>query len=138
MRRLKRKKANGVTVTDKRKIKSKKITIDDIEFDSLLEGKTYVALRDSRIEFIIKPIYEIIPSFKYAGENIRKMVWTPDFYLPELNIILESKGLANESFPLRLKMFKFMYRLENDGKEPQVVIVKNEKELTAFIEQLKK
>jgi hypothetical protein len=136
MARITRKKANGVTVTDRRKIKSKKITIDEIEFDSLLEGKTYTALRDSKEEFVIKPIYQIIPSFEYASDKIRKMIWTPDFYLPKRNIVLESKGLANESFPLRLKMFMWMHRIENGGMEPKVVIVKNAKELSAFIDSL--
>jgi hypothetical protein len=135
--KIKRVKSNGVAVKDNRKIKSKKIVIDGMEFDSLLEGRCYVALRDAGIKFEVQKEFPIIPSFKYCGKAIRPMRWTADYYLPDLNIVCEAKGLPNESFPLRLKMFMWRYSLEKGGGEPEVFLVKNSKEIGDFINYVK-
>lgn len=118
---------------DNRKIKSKKTTIDGIEFDSLLEGYAYKMMKQEGFVFEIKPVYEILPSFTYNFKGVRKMIWTPDFYLPTINTVLETKGLANESFPLRLKIFMWVNRELNGGKEPKIIIAKNQGEVRNFI-----
>lgn len=127
-----------VVKKDNRKIKSKKKTINGITFDSTLESVCYEELLATGIPFQMQVPYEIIPAFKYNGETIRKMIWTPDFYIPTMNLVIECKGLANESFPLRLKMFKFMYSLANGGTEPMIVILKNQKMITEFVSTLVK
>lgn len=121
---------------DKRKIKSKKTIVNDIVFDSTLESFCYKELKKIGVEFQMQVPYEIIPAFKYNSESVRKMIWTPDFYIPSMNLLIECKGLANESFPLRLKMFKFMYSLANGGTEPMIVILKNQKMITEFVSNL--
>lgn len=133
MARATRVKANGVKVTDKRKIKSKKTTVDGVEFDSLLEGFCYRRMKEAGIKFVLKPKYEIIPKFKYNDAFIRPMIWTPDFYIPELNLIVETKGRANESFPLRLKIFMWIYSKVNGGDEPGIVILETQKEVSQFV-----
>lgn len=121
---------------DNRKIKSKKTVVNGITFDSTLESFCYKELKKTGLEFQMQVPYEIIPAFKYNSESIRKMIWTPDFYIPSMNLLIECKGLANESFPLRLKMFKFMYSLANGGTEPMIVILKNQKMITEFVSGL--
>jgi hypothetical protein len=122
---------------DKRKIKSTKTTIDGIEFDSILEGYCYKCMTIEGFEFVIKPKYEILPEFKYQGKKIQNMVWTPDFYLPSINTIVETKGRANESFPVRLKIFLWRHCKLNGGTEPKIVILKNQKEVRDFIIEYK-
>jgi len=129
---VKRKKA---VTKDKRKIKSIKTVIDGITFDSRLESCCYTELRDAGMKFEMQVPYEIIPPFIYKGKKIRPMKWTPDFYIPSLNILIETKGMANESFPLRLKMF--MYMFTDGGNEPEVVILKNQKEIKEYVAKLK-
>lgn len=121
---------------DKRKIKSKKAVVDGITFDSTLESFCYKELKRTGIDFQMQVPYEIIPAFKYNSESVRKMIWTPDFYIPSMKLLIECKGLSNESFPLRLKMFKFMYSLANGGTEPMIVILKNQKMITEFVSGL--
>jgi len=62
-------------------VKSKKVTFDGITFASGLE------------------------KYMYRGQKkIQSIKYTPDFVSP--SFIIECKGRANESFPMRWKMFK--------------------------------
>ena len=40
------------------------------------------------------------------GSKVRSITYTPDFVDPNGKWIIETKGYANESFPLRWKLFK--------------------------------
>lgn len=126
-------KPNGVKKKDNRKIKSRKTTIDGIEFDSILEAFCYRKMTEAGFKFEIKKEYEILKPFTYRGSKIRPMRFTPDFYIPETNTIVETKGLANESFPLRLKIFMWIYSALNGGSEPEIVILKNQKEVSQWV-----
>jgi len=128
---------SAVVKKDNRKIKSKKTTIDGIEFDSLLEGYAYKCMKMEGFVFQIKPEYEIIPKFTYQGMGIKRMIWTPDFFLPSINTIVETKGRANETFPLRLKIFMWIYCRINGGTEPKIVILENQKQVRDFIIEYK-
>lgn len=122
---------------DNRKIKSKKKEVDGIVFDSTLESVCYEELKKTGLVFQMQVPYEIIPAFKYNGKAIRKMIWTPDFYIPSLNLLIECKGRANESFPLRLKMFMYQHCKDKGKEEPMIVILKNQKEIKDYIPTLK-
>lgn len=128
---------NAPVKKDNRKIKSKKTTIDGIEFDSLLEGYAYKCMKNEGFIFEIKKSYEIIPPFTYHGKGVKKMIWTPDFYLPTINTIVETKGRANETFPLRLKIFMWVYCKLNGGDEPKILILENQRQVRDFIIEYK-
>ena len=104
-------------------VRSKKVTVDGIEFASGLEKYMYLALKEAKIEaryegetyvlqdsFVFKnKSYEKQSNgkgeFKNRGEKkILNIKYTPDFVSP--SFIIECKGRANESFPIRWKMFK--------------------------------
>lgn len=103
-------------------VNSTKTEIDGIVFDSKLEGYMYTLLRDEEIPFEVQKTYLLVSGFKYpAGcyerksskdmtlvdkSTIRKMEYTPDFVHPNEEFIIEVKGRANESFPLRWKFFQ--------------------------------
>ena len=104
-------------------VRSKKVTVDGIQFASGLEKYMYLALKEAKIEaryegetyvlqdsFVFKnKSYEKQSNgkgeFKNRGEKkILNIKYTPDFVSD--SFIIECKGRANESFPIRWKMFK--------------------------------
>tara|TARA_R110000787_G_scaffold89879_1_gene190143 strand:+ start:536 stop:973 length:438 start_codon:yes stop_codon:yes gene_type:complete len=102
-------------------IKSKKASYNGIEFQSLLEKRMYQLLHEEEIpveyeehSFIVfdalvypQACYEGTPKKLYnKGSKVRSITYTPDFVDPNGKWIIETKGYANESFPLRWKLFK--------------------------------
>ena len=104
-------------------VNSKKVAVDGITFASGLEKYMYQALKQAKIQAVYEGhTYEIFPSFEFdsfayercangKGEykdrghkKILNISYTPDFI--GRGFIIECKGRANESFPLRWKMFK--------------------------------
>ncbi len=102
---------------------SKKVTVDGIKFASGLEAYMYRALKKAKIkaQYEKRP-FELMPSFEFknssyerqsngkgdmidrGNKKILPIKYTPDF--EGTNFIIECKGRANESFPIRWKLFK--------------------------------
>ena len=125
MRRKKSKKRGPVT--------AKKITYDGINFASGLERYTYMALKKEKLfEYYEGEVFQLIESFDFQNESYEKQAngkgdyanrgrkkvlgikYTPDF--TGKDYIIECKGRANESFPLRWKLFKLWLTKNNIGK----------------------
>ena len=104
-------------------VRSKKKTVDGIEFKSGLEAFMYLALKNANIKAEYEgQTYELVPSFKFKNDSYEKqgngkgefknrgdkkilnLKYTPDFIGD--GFIIECKGRANESFPIRWKLFK--------------------------------
>ena len=104
-------------------VRAKKKIVDGIEFKSGLEAYMYTALKEAGIQAKYEGVsYQLIPSFDFnnlsyerqsngkgeyknrSGKKIRSINYTPDF--TGNNFIIECKGRANESFPIRWKLFK--------------------------------
>ena len=144
MRRKKSKKRGPVT--------AKKITYDGINFASGLERYTYMALKKEKLfEYYEGEVFQLIESFDFSNESYEKQAngkgdytnrgskkvlgikYTPDF--TGKDYIIECKGRANESFPLRWKLFKLWLTKNNIGKtlyKPQ-----NQKEVDLTIQMIK-
>ena len=116
MRRRKFKRKKGPVV-------SKKVTYDGIKFASGLEKYMYQALKNFKISavyegatFVLQEdfIFDVDSYERQANgkgemvnrgqKKIQNIKYTPDFV--SSSFIIECKGRANESFPLRWKMFK--------------------------------
>ena len=116
MRRRKFKRKKGPVV-------SKKVTYDGIKFASGLEKYMYQALKNANIHavyegatFVLQEdfIFDIDSYERQANgkgdmvnrgqKKIQNIKYTPDFV--SSSFIIECKGRAYESFPLRWKMFK--------------------------------
>ena len=110
-------------------VRSKKVSIDGINFASGLEKYMYLALKKAKIPAIYEgETFELQPSFDLPFESyecqgngkgefcnrgnkkILNIKYTPDFV--GKHFIIECKGRANESFPMRWKLFK-KYIAEN-------------------------
>lgn len=102
------------------------------DFAMFLDGKI---VRNKGVNYYHEPIkwtyeekkFELIPQEKWVDKTeldkglkrlvrhkqhtLNKVVYTPDFYLPEYDLLIETKGFQfdNEAFRLRLRLFKHQY-----------------------------
>ena len=105
-------------------VQAKKVVCDGIKFASGLEKYMYLALKKAKIKakyegktYIIQEGFEFKTTsyerqsngkgeFKDRGnKKILPIKYTPDFI--GKGFIIECKGRANESFPMRWKLFKY-------------------------------
>ena len=130
-------------------VRSKKVTFDGITFASGLEKYMYTALKKAKIKSEYEgQTYELqegfmfdVDSYERQGNGKGDMVnrgrkkilnikYTPDFI--SNSFIIECKGRANESFPIRWKMFKKYVK----ERIPHVTLYKpqNQKECDKVVE----
>ena len=114
-------------------VASKKISYDGINFASGLERYTYMALKKAKLyEGYENEVFQLVEGFNFnnlsyekqangKGEYINRgqkkilgIKYTPDFVGKDF--IIECKGRANESFPIRWKLFKLWLTKNNIGK----------------------
>tara|TARA_B100000029_G_scaffold288489_1_gene282270 strand:- start:314 stop:769 length:456 start_codon:yes stop_codon:yes gene_type:complete len=114
-------------------VQSKKIIYDGIEFASGLEKYTYLSLKENKLfEGYENEVFQLVESFNFRNETYEKQAngkgdyvnrgekkilgikYTPDFVGKDF--IIECKGRANESFPIRWKLFKLWLTNNKIGK----------------------
>jgi len=134
-------------------VRSKKVVHDGITFASGLEKYMYIALKKAKIKakyegrtYTIQSGFEFNMDsyerqsngkgeFKNRGnKKILPIKYTPDFIGDDF--IIETKGRANESFPMRWKLFKGYI----NTVQPYVTLYKpqNQKECDRVIELITK
>ena len=137
-------------------VRAKKVTFDGITFASGLERYMYQALKKAKIQATYEgATFTLQEGFKLENESYERqsngkgemvnrgckkilpIKYTPDFV--SSSFIIECKGRANESFPLRWKMFKkyvnhemkhvTLYKPQNQKECDKVIelIIKNKK-----------
>jgi len=137
-------------------VRAKKVTFDGIKFASGLEKYMYKALKEAKIKatyegqtYVLQEAFMFnVDSYERQANGKGDMVnrgqkkilnikYTPDFISD--SFIIECKGRANESFPLRWKMFKkhvknnlshvTLYKPQNQKECDEVIklITKNQK-----------
>jgi len=133
-------------------VRAKKVTHDGINFASGLERHMYIALKKARIKAVYEgETFVLVDGFMFEssayerqanGKNemvdrgnkkILPIKYTPDFIGDDF--IIETKGRANESFPMRWKLFKKYINEHRKGitlYKPQ-----NQKECDKVIELIK-
>lgn len=111
---------------------AKKVSYNGIDFASGLEKHMYIAMKEAGIEseyegktFVLhdgfyfdNQVYERQSNGKgdYINRGEKKILpikYTPDFI--GKNFIIETKGRANESFPMRWKLFKKLVSCQLPG-----------------------
>lgn len=129
-----------------------KLVYDGIKFQSLLEITMYKLLKDSGIDFKYEPKPYVTfrsftspnPCYERATKRskgladrrkVTQVSYTPDFVCANEEWFIEVKGRANESFPIRWKLFKKMLQETN----PDAMIFKpmNKKDCEEVVEILK-
>jgi hypothetical protein len=115
-------------------VQSKKISFDGINFASGLEKYMYTALRKANIKALYEgETFELMEAFDFPFESyercgnskgeyknrgnkkILNIKYTPDFV--GKGFIIETKGRANESFPLRWKLYINLKITKNATKQ---------------------
>ena len=135
-------------------VRAKKVSFDGIQFASGLEKYMYIALKKAKIGAVYEgAVFELQEGFMFDTDSyerqgngkgdminrgqkkILNIKYTPDFVSG--SFIIECKGRANESFPLRWKMFKkyinckmkhvTLYKPQNQKECDEVIelIIKN-------------
>lgn len=132
-RKFTRKKEDGSE--DKRKIKSSKVEQDGIVFDSKLENYFYNLLKENNIPFLFKEPFQLLPTFTYRHETVLGMKITPDFLIPDHDLIVDTKGFGNETVPLRYKLLK--HHLHLLSTEYRIEMPSSQTKCRAIIEQIK-
>ena len=134
-------------------VRSKKVICDGITFASGLEKYMYLALKKAKIKADYEgETFTLIDGFEFettsherqsngkgefkdrGNKKILPIKYTPDFVNEDF--IIECKGRANESFPMRWKLFKRMI----NKQRPYVTLYKpqNQKECDQVIELITK
>jgi len=104
-------------------VQAKRIKYDGINFASGLERYMYMALKKAKIKAVYEgQVYTLLEGFEFpvacyerqangkgdfknrGNKKILPIKYTPDFIGEDF--IIECKGRANESFPMRWKLFK--------------------------------
>ena len=134
-------------------VRAKKVSFDGITFASGLEKYMYIALKKAKIHAIYEgATFVLQEDFKFkidsyerqangngdmvnrGQKKIQSIKYTPDFV--SSSFIIECKGRANESFPMRWKMFK---KYVNDNlKHVTLYKPQNQKECDKVIELITK
>lgn len=112
---------------------AKKVSYDGINFASGLEKYMYKALKDNNIFAEYEShTFELVNSFEFqnscferqsngkgdfcdrGNKKVLNLKYTPDFI--GVDFIIETKGRANDSFPLRWKLFKEWMMKNGDNR----------------------
>jgi hypothetical protein len=99
------------------KYNATKVTIDGIVFDSKLESKYYLYLKDAKMkgllnDFELQKEYILQPAFKKNGKSFREIKYVADFLVYDLkgNVhIIDTKGLETAEFKIKRKLFEYVY-----------------------------
>ena len=130
-------------------VRAKKVSFDGIQFASGLEKYMYQALKKAKIKSTYEgETYVLQESFAFEVDSYERQAngkgdlvnrgqkkilnikYTPDFVSD--SFIIECKGRANESFPIRWKMFK---KYVNDNlKHVTLYKPQNQKECDKVVE----
>lgn len=131
-------------------VAAKKVSYDGINFASGLERYTYMALKKNKLfEGYENEVFQLVEGFNFDNESFEKQAngkgeyanrgqkkilgikYTPDFIGKDY--IIECKGRANESFPLRWKLFKLWLTKNKIGKTLYKPQNQKEVELTMIL-----
>lgn len=96
------------------KYNNKKVVIDDIKFDSKMEGDFYIYLKQLKadgqvVDFILQPSFTLQDGFvRYDGKKILPIKYKADFhvfYADGTDDVIDIKGQLTAEFKLKRKMF---------------------------------
>ena len=129
---------------------AKKSSYKGLDFKSNLELHCYKKLEEAKVPVKYeKKTFTIFPAMVYPlacyegttkklynkGSKIRPITYTPDFVDPKGKFIIETKGYANESFPLRWKLFK--KHLKENNHHYVLFMPRNKKQVDEVVELIK-
>lgn len=95
---------------------------DGVAFASRIERYMYDLLTMHKIPFEFQKQYILQPGFDYhtptGTERIRPITYTVDFYIPDADMIIDTKGIITQQGALRIKLLK--KRFADLGMRPRI------------------
>lgn len=123
------------TSTDNRKVvNAAKTEQNGVVFDSRLECYMHNLLKTHGIGFLFQKRYTLQEPFKYNGETIRAITYTLDFYLPDFDMAIDTKGIATQQGQLRIKMLKRLFA--DLGRTTTIELPRTKAECNALIARI--
>ena len=107
---------------------------DGVVFDSRLEKYMHDLLVRNGIGFLFQKRYKVQEPFRYNGELVRAITYTVDFYLPDYDVAIDTKGWATQQGQLRIKMLKKLYA--DLGRRTRVEVPRTQAECDALVVRL--
>lgn len=99
------------------KYRNKKIVVDNIKFDSILEARRYnelkLLLRAGKIQDLkLQPRFLLQEGFKKNGKTYRKIEYVADFAYSEngKTVVEDVKGFVTKEFKIKEKLFNYIYK----------------------------
>lgn len=97
------------------KYNAKKVIIDEIQFDSKMEGSYYTYLKQQKAngeiqDFELQPVFELQPKFEKEGKKFLPIKYKADFKVIHNDgseEIIDIKGMVNQTFALKEKMYHY-------------------------------
>lgn len=129
-------------------VNARAMTVDSIRFRSRLEAYTYQALKKMSVpseyekrNFTLvegfRPTVECwehrYGTFRQRTSKCLPITYTPDFTCPDMTWVIEVKGRANESFPLRWKMFRKMM----EGKSVRLFLCESRSDVDQAVKMIR-
>ena len=92
---------------------NKKTGVDGILFDSAREAARYKILKEMQKKgeitgLELQPKYELLPSFRYRGQSVRKVVYIADFAYTTKDgqkVVEDVKGYMTKDYKIKKKLF---------------------------------
>ena len=152
MRRQYKRQQGKSTIKKKKKTELK---FDGIEFKSGLEvycykelkkaglafeyeGKTFSLTKDDKLPFDVYKRTQKTPIHKVKSKISRGTKYTPDFLVydgKDIVFVIETKGYANESFPIRVKLW-YSYCINSIKTLKAYFLPSNQKEVDFTISKI--
>lgn len=107
-----------------------KTEVDGVKLDSKLEAYMYKLLRDKKINFETQKVFELQPAFRHSGSAVRRIDIKVDFFLPDHNLVIDTKGFQLADNKIKVKMLKYLWHLQ--GLPYEIMLPSNQKECNAI------
>lgn len=115
-------------------INATKTERDGVIFDSRIEQFMHDLLTMHGIRFEFHKRYELQEGFTYAGEKVRAITYTVDFWLPDLDTAIDTKGVMTQQGAMRIKMLKHQFAMK--GQQTRIELPKDKDECAALVRRL--
>ena len=86
------------------------------------------------IGFEFQKRYVLQEGFRYNGETVRPITYTTDFWLPDHDMVIDTKGHKTQQGTLRIKLLKRQFA--EAGMTTRIELPRNPDECSALVGRL--
>lgn len=104
---------------------------DGVVFASRLERFMYDLLTLHGIGFEFQKRYVLQEGFRYNGQAVRPVTYTADFWLPDHDMLIDTKGHKTQQGVLRIKMLKRQF--SDAGITTRIELPRDRNECSALV-----